>query len=263
MEIPAGTCVKFKNLKTAPEYNGQYGVVKKQLPNGNYRVRLTTGGDRGLPKENLALLNQCPNQLQNRNVGLVCWAKLYEYKYPSVHWLDNNDFVKNFQGIHEMIKPDSPYAEKHLILLKTLLGWKSPKMWWLDGDRNNVRTIIYYDKDSDGAKNEWLEAMFRYKSNVPKINGAFVYYNDYIEKNNAWTNRETMELLCLNVLRSTFYFYEQVDVERLPYEMKGHTFRTFNNRTMETFLKEEDCKKITQKKCKTCNSMKRKLGMTV
>ena len=29
------------------------------------------------------------------------------------------------------------------------------------------------------------------------------------------------------------------------------------------FEKEEDCKKLTQKKCKTCNSMKRKLGMTV
>merc|ERR1712127_959317 len=85
---------------------------------------------------------------------------------------------QNFRSDHQKRKQVMAKYENRL---KELLNWKTPTPWiktiLTEGAVEN-QVCIYYDKDSEGAANDWLQIRFRsLRVHLPEIHGPFVLVN--------------------------------------------------------------------------------------
>lgn len=194
--------------------------------------------DMSVKVENIEVVKQCPNDARFPAEGILCWPHVKSVNTPTMQWLNdrslrsafidpferNGVFSKSFDMMCETdyvlgkVYNDTPYIERNVekrmkIMenyednLKRLLNWKTPTMWIrkirTDGEVEN-QVVVYYDKDSKGAVNDWLEYRHSQIPSVvrPKIRGPFVYIQIMPKK---YTRKNTARTEHLNLHKAQFH----------------------------------------------------------
>ena len=227
----AGTIIRLKGLKGKKDYNGKFGVVKKELENGRFQVMIDGDKDLSMKTLNLVALNQCPNRQHRVEEGMLFWPHVKGCPTPCIQWLNDdvleqvfvNPFGENSPFLSEPTLPKSTESDKSSEIiddmkaltegnldrfrnydrswidiesnfksnhskreqvmrkyetrLKELLNWSNPTPWiqtvTTEGSIEN-QVVVYYDADSKGQVNDWLNTRFR-SLIIPEIRGAFVF----------------------------------------------------------------------------------------
>jgi len=242
-----GTIIKFAGLESMSDFNGRFGVIKKKLQDERFQVMIDGEKDMGVKPENIEVVKQCPNDGRFPTEGILCWPHVKSVNTPTMQWLNDRSlrsefidpfertgiFAKSFDMMPEsdlalgQFYNDTPWIERNVEMrmkimekyedrLKTLLNWTTPTMWIrkirTDGEVEN-QVVVYYDKDSKGVVNDWLEYRHSQIPSVvrPEIRGPFIYIQlmpkKYLRKNTPRTEH-------LNLHKAQFHisrYYGQPD----------------------------------------------------
>jgi len=197
-----GTVIRFQGLTQNPKMNNSYGIVRKQLEDGNLRIQTNSLNDMAVKPKFCKPIIQCMNRNQ-RNVPILIHPRIKGEYFPRVHWLHeapkdifpakafSPKLMHKFNIVSSMIKincPDKLIGEenmnKTIKYLTETLNWKDPVI--LPFHENQKTFIIWYDKESTAKINDAINTIVNsdkqnkhglqpYDHNV-EIRGPVVYF---------------------------------------------------------------------------------------
>ena len=161
-KLETGTIIKFKGLKGKQEFNGRFGVVKKQLENGRFQVMIDGDKDLSMKSANLETLNQCPNKQKLVEKGLLFWPLVKGFSTPAIQWLDDEVLEKAFINPYDK---HSSFTSRnygaHAFAYPTLFDYDKEEKTQVSNSRAD-------DKPKDDAENyedeEFMEGMMALKA---------------------------------------------------------------------------------------------------
>ena len=167
-----GTVIRFQGLTQNPQMNNSYGIVKKQLEDGNLRLQTNSQNDMAVKPKFCKPIVQCMNRNQ-RNVPVLIHPRLKGEYFPRVHWLHEapkDIFPKDaFQPRRMFFYSERPEmlvgrenTTKTISYLRDTLNWKKPTL--LPFHENQKTFIIWYDHESNAKINDAINTIINSSS---------------------------------------------------------------------------------------------------
>ena len=214
-----GTVIRFQGLITCSKMNNSYGIVKKQLEDGNLRLQTNSQNDMAVKPKFCKPIFQCMNRNQ-RNVPVLIHPKLKGETFPRVHWLHeapknvfpkrafttvlpenyltNKKLVSQFSVRPELLVGKETSAKTIVYLTKTL-DWQQPTLLAFI-EIPQKAFIIWYDKKSTAKINKVIDTHVNSAEyHDVEVRGAVVYF-DYckmLEDNDGETSINPMMAIML------------------------------------------------------------------